>query len=455
MKCAILGGGGVRTPLLVQSIVSRMRTLPIDEVALMDTDGEKLRVYGGIAAAYARRSAPRLCVTLTDDAQTALQDADFIITTLRVGQERGRVLDERIALAHGVLGQETTGAGGFAMAMRSIPALLHYCGLAKKIARKDAPICNFTNPSGLVTQALRNAGYQNVYGICDGPSSFFRALEENPCIPHGKMRVDCFGLNHLSFYRSIRVDGKELLADLIKNEELYRTTELRFFPQKLVQSLGMLPNGYLYYYYCREQALHNIQLAGKTRGETISEINRAMLLQLRALDPENDFEQAVAIYLEGLQKREDSYMRAEAGNAGQESVRISLNEKKNNGGYMDVALDFIEATKTKQGKEMVLSVPNNGAIDGLEDDDVVEITCRVSCRGVTPIHIGEMPQPQQTLIKTVKAYERLAVRAILTRDKALAELALTVHPLINSYTLAHRLIDEYTEVHSRFAGVWR
>lgn len=458
MKLTVLGGGGVRSPLLAKSIVNRAQQLGIDKIVFMDNDAEKLRIYGGIAKKLASMIDAKVVFELTIDAIEALKDADFIITTLRVGQDKGRTLDERIALNHGVLGQETTGAGGFAMAMRSIPALKEYCKLAKEYSKPNAMIFNFTNPSGLVTQALRDEGYDNVYGICDGPSEFIKELEELMDARHEEVAIECFGLNHLSYFRSVKVKNEEMIDKLMDNPKLYQKTEMRFFHKELVKGFGMLLNGYLYYYYNREQAIENINKAGKTRGETIIEINEDMYSELKNIDVEKEFDKAIEIYLKYYDKREKSYMAIESGAARGETKKITLDlglKGVDDGGYAGVALNFIEAYASGKPCEMVLSVPNCGAIDGLYDNDVVEITCRIDKTGATPIKVGKVPDIQMSLIRQVKLFERLAVEAIKTRSIKTATEALMVHPLVNSYTMASALVKEYIEAHKEFIGEWK
>lgn len=458
MKLTVLGGGGVRSPLLAKSIVNRAEALGVTDIVFMDNDEEKLRIYGGLAKRIAALIDGNIRFELTTDAIYAVSDADFIITTLRVGQDKGRTLDERIALNHGVLGQETTGAGGFAMAMRSIAALREYCLLIQKHAKQDVLIFNFTNPSGLVTQALRDEGFHNVYGICDGPSEFIKELEDLLGVKHGEVSTQCFGLNHLSWFRSVKVNRNEVLEKLINNPLLYQKTEMRFFDPDLVCSMGMLLNGYLYYYYHREQAINNIKGSGQTRGETILEINDDMYQELKDIDMEHDFEKAMDIYLGYYDKREKSYMAIESG-AERETIKkhsLDLGQKgDDDGGYAGVALNFIEAYITGKPREMVLSVPNNGAIEGLQDDDVVEITCHIDQNGATPIQIGKVPELQMNLIRQVKLFERLAVEAIQRQSIQKAIDALMVHPLVNSYSLAKALVHEYLDAHRDYVGEWK
>lgn len=457
VKLVVLGGGGVRSPLLAKSIAERSKSIGLNKISFMDSNEENLRIYGKLAKKIAGIVNERLEFDLTSDPVETLKGADFIITTLRVGQDRGRILDERIALKYGILGQETTGAGGFAMAMRSIPVISEYCKLAERYANPGALVLNFTNPSGLVTQALRDEGFKNVYGICDGPSGFIKELEKYTCTEKAGLSVECFGLNHLSWYKSARKDGRDLIYNLINDSDIYIKTEMKLFDPELVKSLGMFPNSYLYYYYYREKAIENIKKSDKTRGETIAEINNRMHDELCTLDIENDFEEALKIYLKYHNMRESSYMRIEIGDeiSGDEiSVLNSGLESLNSEGYAGVALDFIESYIGGKEKEMVLIVPNNGSIDGIYDNDIIEVTCHVTKNSVTPIKIGRVPEIQMYLIRQVKLFERLASHAIRNRCMKTAISALMVHPLINSYTIAKQLVKEYVEKHSKYIGKW-
>lgn len=459
MKLAVLGGGGVRSPFLAKYIASRAKDLSIDEIVFMDNDQTKLKIFGGVSKAITESVDSTIRFSATDSLAEALTNADFIITSLRVGQDSSRVRDERIALNLGVVGQETTGAGGFAMALRSIPTLMEYCTLAKKIAKPNAVIFNFTNPSGLVTQALRNEGFKNVYGICDGPSGFFKEIAAVLDRKVEELSVECFGLNHLSWFRSIKVDGKEMVQELIHNPKIYRDTEAKVFDRKLVERLGMLPNAYLYYYYHRERAISRLSEAEKTRGELIEEINSKMLEELMKLDLEKDLEKMLQVYLYYYTLREKSYMAIEAGNKplviDKELLNINIFNNDYGAGYAGVALNFIEALVHGKETEMILSVPNNGAIEGLNDDDVVEVTCMVGKDGAMPLYMGQPPQLQMALIQQVKLYERLAVNAIKNKSIDLAIDALMIHPLINSYSIARNLVLTYVDAYKDYVGTWR
>ena len=457
MKLTVLGGGGVRSPLLARSIVQQAGKLGIREVVFMDNNAEKLRIYGGIARNIAAMQDPSIRFSLMSDITSAVSGAHFIITTIRVGAEQGRVYDERIALDLGVLGQETTGAGGFSMAMRSIPVLTDYMQVIRQHADPSVKVFNFTNPSGLVTQALHHAGHTNVYGICDGPSEFIKELERLLHADPGEVQTECFGLNHLSWFRNVRFGGRDVTCELIHNKDLYRLTEMRFFDPDLVAQLGVLLNGYLYYYYHREQALANILKSGKTRGETILEINGRMEKELSSLDIDNDFETAAQIYLKFYDMRELSYMSIESGGTKTDKKPLDCDtffHGKDDGGYAGVALKLIESFTTGAENEMVLMVPNHGSIDGLRDDDTIEVTCRISRDGVTPVRIGAVEPVIMNLIHQVKLFERLSVSAISERSISKGRLALSVHPLVGSYSLAKELLAKYLEAHREYVGTW-
>lgn len=442
MKLTVIGGGGVRSMFLAKSIAQRAKELHITELVFMDNDADKLRIYGGMAAHVARMLNPEMTFRLTGDAEDAVKDADYVITTIRVGGDATRVRDERIALGYGVLGQETTGAAGLSFAMRSVPALAKYCELIKKLAKPTVKVFNFTNPAGVVSQALRDMGYDFTFGICDAPSGMLHQFADLYGAPADDVVGECYGLNHLSFFSSIKLRGKEIMPELIARDDAYTETDLRFFEKDLVAHIGCVPNEYLYYFFYRERAVENILKAGKTRGETIEEINREMTAELSRMDIENDFESCLACYEKWYGKREDAYMATETGIRRTKPWKFDV-FAPDAGGYAGVALKFIELTETGKTGSMILCVPNNGAVPTLADDDIVEITCDIAPDGYHP-HKAEHPDPRALeIIRRVKAYERLAAQAIVHRDRTAAVDCLMLHPLVNSYSLATRIADEY------------
>ncbi len=458
MKLAVLGGGGVRSPFLAKSIAVGAQETGIDSVVFMDNNEEKLNIYGKIAGKISKLINPGLEFALTTDADEALRDADFIITTIRAEGDEGRVFDERTALNLGVLGQETTGAGGFAMALRSIHTLLDYCERAKRLSKKDAPVFNFTNPSGLVTQALRTMGYDNVYGVCDAPSGFARQLKN--MLGCEDFAMTCFGLNHLSWFCDFKKKGVDCTDEILNHERLYKDTEMKHFDRKLIElSDNFLPNEYLYFYHYSNKAVSSVLSGEKTRGETILEINNHMLSQMREIDIDKDFEKAFYCFMEHYAMRENSYFSIETGHVREEkfpvvSVEEFINQPEN-GGYAAVALEFIKAVNTGKSVEMVLSVPNGDALDFLRAEDVCELTCVVDAQGVHPRRVENIPEMQKNLIRAVKDYENLTVQAIMEKDKAKAVKALTVHPLVCSYDLAVKLVDAYYEKYQSYLGSWK
>lgn len=452
MKIAVIGGAGVRTVIFINGLLKRYKKLNIDQVVLYDIQEEKLQIIEKLCQHVVNRKQEALRVWAVSDPVEAITGADYIVTTLRVGGDHSRVIDETIALNMGVIGQETTGVGGFSMAVRTIPVLKEYCELIKKHA-PNAWIFNFTNPSGLVTQALKSAGYDRIIGICDAPSSTKFRMARDLGVTEDELYVEFFGLNHLSWIRSVKKKGVEILPELLADDAfLCGVQEFSMFDPELLRSIGFLPNEYLYYYYHREKALANILASGAARGKTIETVNKQMMDELKTVDIDADPEGALQIFLYYMQIRENSYMSIESGLAKRPLLNKGELEVPDGMGYAGVMLDCIEGMQSESGKYLVLSVENNGSIPGLEDADVIETTCLVSRNGIHPVLIKEVPEHCYLLMRMIKMYEKLTVEAVNTRSRKVAIQALMLHPLINSYSLAKQLVDKYDEV---YGGIFK
>ena len=447
MKIGVIGGAGVRTVIFINGLLKRYKKLHIDEVVLYDIDFPKLEVIGKLCRHVVNREGCDLTVREVCDPVEAIRGMDYIVTTLRVGGDHSRVIDETVALDNGVIGQETTGVGGFSMAVRTIPVLLDYCAMIEKYA-PEAWIFNFTNPSGLVTQALHSAGYHRVIGICDAPSSMKYRMAHYLDIPEEELYVEFFGLNHLSWITSVKARGEEIMPKLIADDDfLASIQELEIFDPAVIRMTGMLPNEYLYYYYHREKALENIGKSGMTRGQTIEQVNIQMMKELHEMDIDADPEGALQVFLWYMQLRENSYMSIESGTANRPLIEKGKLPVPEGMGYAGVMLDCIEGMQSEEGRTLVLSILNNGSIPFLADEDVVEVTCRVSKRGIEPVKQSTVPAMCELYIRLIKNYERLTVEAVRegSRDKAI--LALMLHPLVNSYSLAKKLLDDYDKAY--------
>lgn len=454
MKLTVIGGGGVRSMFLAKSIAQKAAALNIDTLVLMDNNKQKLRIYGKMAKKTAYLIEPSLKVILTADAIDAVQDADYVITTIREGGDEMRVRDERIALSHGVLGQETTGAAGLSFAMRSVYALRDYCELIKQYAKPNCKVFNFTNPAGVVSQTLRDMGYDFTYGICDAPSGMLRSFAKLYGKDEDAAKGEIYGLNHLSYFTSITIDGEEMLPALINNDRAYQETDMRYFEKKLLKERGAILNEYLYYFYYREKALNNILQAKQTRGEQIAEINEKMTQALADVDIDNDFDKALSIFEYWYGIRENNYMASETGVVRKNKWHFDIHTTED-GGYAGVALKFIAIEQSGQTDSMILCTRNDGALPFLEDDDIVEITCDIIDGEAVPHRFENTDVQNNELIRRVKIYERLASEAIRTKSRQKAVEALTLHPLVNSYSLASRLMDEYLQLNSDYTQDWR
>lgn len=456
MKLTVIGGCGSRSLMLAKSLAQQAKELHITEVVFMDTDVKRVQIFGSMVKEAFLRIEPSVRLTCTVDEREAVAGADFIITTIRAGKEDSRITDERIALKHGVIGQETTGAGGFGMALRSIPILLHYCKLIRIHANADVMVFNFTNPAGLVTQALRDAGYDFIYGICDAPSGFLRQVASLYDLDAGGLEVELFGLNHLSYFTSVKKDGAELLPLILKNKNLYEKTDMRYFEPELAAHMGCLLNEYLYYFYYREKAIENIHQTGETRGERIRRINEQMLQELEKYDADTDFDKMLEIYSNYTYQRESNYMEGETSVArnGECIPHFDL-YTSDEGGYAGVALALMRAKITGRAGEMILCMPNQGTVSWLDEGDVIEVSCHISGKGAVPKSCNyDLPDSAKQLIQSVKYYERMAAQAITEHNTDKAIDALMVHPLVNSYSLAKEILRDYLELYHDYTGGW-
>lgn len=446
MKITILGAAGVRTPLIVEALVRRQTQLGLTDLALMDIDAERLALIGALTAPL-ERADPGFRVVRTTDARVALAGADFVITTFRVGGMEARVVDERVPLRLGVLGQETTGPGGFALGLRSIPVLLDYLKLMRELC-PTAWLINFANPSGMLAEAaVRYGHWERTVGICDAPSMMHRAVAALLGVPPETVLLDYVGLNHLGWGKAVLYQGHDCLPELL--ERFHVVGGLPGFPftPEFVALLGLIPNEYLFYYYATAQAVQNILAAPQTRGEAILAWNTQLFAELRRLQAAGDAGGMIQAYQAYLAGRGATYMAGETGANGHGALPPGLEAAIAGEGYAGVALDLIEALLGHRPGPLILNVPNRGAVSGLPGDAVLEVSAYVGPGFVRPLAVGAVPAHCLGLMQQVKAYERLTIKAAVSGSYTTALRALTLHPLVPDFVTAQAILDGYRAAH--------
>lgn len=455
MKLTIIGGGSVRTPRLIPFLVHYARDFKLEELCLMDVQAGKLEIIGGLCRTLAEKQNATFDVTLSTDAQEAISGADHVITSIRPGYERGRAADERICFEYGVLGQETTGAAGLAMAMRSAPAILDYARLTEQYAKPAAWLFNFTNPAGLVAQVLHDSGIKRVIGICDSANKAQQNVSRFMQITMQRLQHEVYGLNHLSWTRSVFIDadkngnnGEEVLQGLLQNDDFIQKTHMKTFAPGLRKWQGTFMNEYLHYYYHRDEVLASLMNKEETRGEEVERLSSEMLSLIQQA---NSNEEALEIYEQIMARREKSYMAHTRDGADNIEMQALDDDDE---GYAGVALGCVRAIVTGEAYYTGLNVPNRGTIKGMNDDDIVEVACRVRGDDIQANPIGTIPEQQLILMRQVKQYEKLASQAIRERSRDIAVQALTVHPLVGSYPLAEKLINAFLVAHQETIGEW-
>jgi 6-phospho-beta-glucosidase len=403
VKLAVIGAGSTYTPELVSGL-ARER-LDIGELVLHDIDRERREVVGALARRMLDRQAFPGALTITGDLDRAVDGADFVLFQIRVGGQAARLRDETVPLACGCIGQETTGAGGFAKAMRTIPVVLEIADRVRERAADGAWIVDFTNPVGIVTRALLDAGHRAV-GLCNVAINFQRHAARLLGVEPGRVLVDQVGLNHLTWVRAVRLDGEDVLPDLLREHG-----DTFDFPRELIEELGAVPSYYLRYFYAHDRVLAE-QADGVPRAAQVAEIERELL----------------ALY------RNETL-----------TEKPALLEQRGGAYYSEAATGLVSALAGNTGAVHVVDVRNQGTLAGLADDDVVELPARVWKRGPEPLSQAPLAPELLGLVQHVAAYERLTVQAALSGERAAARRALLAHPLIGQHEVAYELVDRLAE----------
>jgi 6-phospho-beta-glucosidase len=443
MKLTVLGGGGVRLPLLIKGLIGQGEQCPFDAVTLFDIEERQLVTMGKLAQYLLRQAHSPITLVYTTDIREALTGADFVFSAIRVGQNASRIIDERVALDHGVVGQETTGPGGFAMALRTIPVVVEYA----RIMRETAPrawLLNFTNPAGIVTQALIDQGTPRTIGICDSPEGIKKRVAHFLDVTPDRVQLTYVGLNHLGWVTDVHVDGISQMPFLLTHyaEMSGQDAEFAAFDAELVQSLGMLPNEYLYYFYYSTDAVQNVKRVGETRSAQIAQLSTSLLSGLYDAVSREDYAGAWDVYTRTMGARSQTYMQREMhATSAARADRPAVPQE--DAGYAGVALRVAQNILGQFTAPIIVNTPNQYAVNGLDPEDVVEVSASILADGPHPLAIGPMPTKIAGLVLQVKEYERLTVRAAIAGDRRLAIEALATHPVVPSYRVAAQIVDQY------------
>ena len=448
MNLTLIGAGGFRTPLMYEALARSAETLGLEELTLYDVDAQRLARIESVIEALAEAEGVTLRCRTASTLDDALDGADFIFCAIRVGGIEARVIDELVPLGEGVVGQETTGPGGIAFALRTVPVMRE---IAERVAERapNAWFINFTNPAGLVTEALRPILGDRVVGICDGPPVLFNGLARVLDVPRDEVFFDYFGLNHLAWVKGVYHRSGDLLPGLLEDDaRLAGLEEAALFTPEWLRSLEMIPNAYLYYYYAGPQAVAGMTAAGETRAQHI------LASQSRFYaDGDHSLPEILRVWREVLHDRETTYM-SEASRSSDESREHHATDAA--GGYAGVAIRAMSALLQNKPALMVLNTANRQSLPFLDTGAVVEVPCLVNSTGVHPLAVGDVPLHARGLIEILKEVEWTAIEAAVTGSTRLAIRALALHPLVPSRDVAERIFHGYREQHTslkeRFAA---
>jgi 6-phospho-beta-glucosidase len=419
VKLAVVGGGSTYTPELIEGIARRSDRVVVDELVLLDIDPERLEIVGGLAGRMLAKLGWGGRLVLTANQDEAIEGADFVLIQLRVGGQAARLVDETLPPKFGTIGQETTGAGGFAKALRTVPMVLSIAEAVGRRANRDAWIVDFTNPVGIVTQALLDEGHRAI-GLCNVAIGFQREFAKRFGVAPEQVELEHVGLNHLSWERAVRVDGVDRLPEILAGEGADEIARWVGSPAELVRITGTIPSYYLKYYYRFDDVLRE-QLDGKaTRAEEVMDIEDELLVMYR-----------------NPTLAETPTLLARRGGAF----------------YSEAAAQLIASLHDGRGDIQVVDIRNGPrpgesgprALADLPDVAVVEVPARITREGAIPIEQGPLEADMRGLVQAVKGYEQLAIEAARSGDRDVALRALLANPLVARWSIASPLLDALLE----------
>jgi 6-phospho-beta-glucosidase len=418
LSVCIAGAGSCYTPELIEGLVGQdPDELPVSDLRLTDIDPERLAIMAGFAQRMVGHLGREVAVSSDVRLEPMLEGADFVITQIRVGGMKARHLDESIPLEYGIIGQETTGPGGMCKALRTIPPMLDIAGQVASVA-PQAFILNYTNPSGIVTEAVCRHTKAKIIGLCSGIPEMQQSIVSRFSSRYPGLRVYTVGLNHFGHIHRILSGEQDVTAEIMA--ELAQQEEDRIVAQPghsrvgIVRLLQAYPIGYVHYFYHRGRAVEHQQSTPQTRAQEIESIEQEVLAEAA---------------------RPDTVEKPRALN------------RRGGGGYASITFSVMKAIVNDTGEELTANVPNRGSITGIEDDAVVEVVCRVGRDGAHPLPVGPIPLAFRGVMLALKAYETLTVEAAVRRSKKLATLALLNHPLTGDLDVIEPLLTEMLEAH--------
>ncbi len=414
MKLAVVGGGSTYTPELVDGIARLTGDIKVTELVLVDPDAERLSVVGPFSARIMARYGHPATVWWTCDLDAAADGAGAALLQLRVGGQATRHRDETWPLECGCVGQETTGAGGFAKALRTVPVVLDVAERVRQRAASNAWIIDFTNPVGIVTRALLDAGHRAI-GLCNVAIGYQRTFASLLGVPPEAVALDHVGLNHLTWERAAMVDGSDRLPELLDchGEEIAAHTGL---PLAVTRAVGAVPSYYLRYFWAHDAVVEE-ERGRPTRAQAVAEIERQLLAMYA--DPALDTKPEL------LQHRGGAY-------------------------YSEAAVALLASLVTDAGDRQVVNVRNNGTLPFLADEAVIEVPATIGAGGAAPVPVAPVSPLMSGLIAHVSAYEELAVAAALRGGRDRVTRALLAHPLVGQYDLAEKLTDRLLAENAQF-----
>lgn len=412
IKFTVVGAGSSYTPELIEELAQRQEELPVKEIMLYDINEKRLDIMTGFTERFSHSLGFDVKVNKTTDLKRALEGAQFVDTQIRVGGNAARVQDEKIPLSMGLVGQETTGAGGMMKAFRTIPVMLDVARTMEEVA-PDGWMINYTNPTGLITEAITRNTKVKIAGFCSGGIFPKMWAKRAMGIDYSRVQYDYAGLNHMNFSSNITIDGRPVTEE----EFCMIAKQNKDVDLELIQLLGAIPSPYLQYYYHTGKRVETFRNAPQTRGEYVMDLEKEIYAAYA--DPAVD-------------KKPDAL------------------EKRGGGGYSEVAIGFVNAVYNNVDTSMVVNVPNNGAIKFLPDNAVVEVGCLVNAHAIAPLHVGKVPEMAWGLMAAVKNYEQLAVEAAVEGDVRKATLALLAHPLVHDYEIIKELLPKLLEANREY-----